>query len=186
MGRTDLNIHVIEGFQRADRTRCPSFAPFTVAVLPPVHLAIFLQRFVESLVLNQIAFAIRDLIGHNQTIIREDPHGSFFDAQNKSSPHQGMRNDIAVAFKTDRAVFVDRAVDPPGSVSLILAQREAGVYRSGSSSLQMGYSAGEDIDFGRVLCNLWMPSQTCHQGSEELQALYQAQARETRATFTVQ
>ena len=61
MRRPDLDIHVIERFQRADRAFGASLAVSAPAVLPPVHLAIFFQRFIESLVLNQVSLAFTRL-----------------------------------------------------------------------------------------------------------------------------
>jgi len=60
MKRTDLNIHVIEWFQRADRAFGASLAAVSLPVLAPIHLSILFQRFVESLVLNQVPFTFRD------------------------------------------------------------------------------------------------------------------------------
>jgi hypothetical protein len=88
-----------------------------MAVLAPVYFPILLQRFVESLILRQMSFAFGEFIGHNQTVIIEDPHGSILDAQDKILFYMGVgKNNIAVAFKTDGEVFVNYAVDPPGRV----------------------------------------------------------------------
>ena len=63
--KPDLNVYVIDRFQRADGAFCAALAASALAVLAPVHLPIRFQCFVESLVLNQMSFAFRYFIGHN-------------------------------------------------------------------------------------------------------------------------
>ena len=79
-------------------------------------------------------------------IILEDPHALVLDAQDKIFPHRGMGDNIAVALKTDGAVFVDLAVDPPEGIECPRRQR-----------LQMGPLSLESLRHHFVGCPMNPP-----------------------------
>ena len=109
IGGTDFNVHVI------GRLDCAFGATFTVSaviVFAPVHLPIFFQRFVEPFVLNQLSLAFGDFVSHYQAVIVKYFYAAVLYAQDCRLSDQGMRNNIAVAFKTDCTVLADLSIYP--------------------------------------------------------------------------
>lgn len=121
-GRSDSHVHVIQRFQETDRASGPTFRMPATSVFAPVCLSILFHRPIEPGVLNQAPHASGNGISRYQSVVHKDPHVIPLTRETRSFPTRVWGNDIAVAFKTNGAVFESIVVNSQGRFKDLVRQ----------------------------------------------------------------